>query len=159
MNKITINGIELELTDEQAAGLVERYQKKSEDWPQTGDEYWCVDMVGDVQTTQYHEIYYSDIWRKLIGNCFRTKEEAEHYRDYLVALNTLRKSSDFVPDWEDSRQMKWLNFYSHSRNCFKTDFWSECQHAVPCYYRTKEEAEAALAKYHREFEIVYGIAK
>jgi hypothetical protein len=158
MNKITINGIELELTDEQAAGLVEQYQKTQDDWPQAGDEYWCVDMVGDIRTTQYHEIYASDIWRKSIGNCFRTKEEAEHYRNYLVALNTLKKSSDFVPDWGDSDQRKYSIEHRNDEG-FTIYDWIKTNDATPVYYRTSEEAAAALAKYHREFEIVYGVAK
>lgn len=156
MNKITINGIELELTDEQAAELVEQY-KKREDLPQPLENYWCISSTGDI-IEDSNDRTCTDLWRIESGNCFRTKEEAEYYRDYLVALNTLRKSSDFVPDWGDSDQRKYFIKHCNDEG-FTIHNWIKTNDATPVYYRTSEEAESALEKYRREFEIVYGIAK
>lgn len=160
MNKITINGIELELTDEQAAELVEQYKAKQGDWPRDDYVYWFVDDVGDVFDTIFADVCNNDTWRKSIGNCFRTLKEAEHYRDYLVALNTLKKSSDFVPDWGNNNQLKYFVYYNVRLSERLDTSSTRCNHyGVPIYYRTCKEAEAALSKYSREFEIVYGIAK
>lgn len=157
MNKITINGIELELTDEQVAQLVEQYKAKQGDFPQHGELYHFVDSSGGLACIHFSGDYF-DKWHKESGNCFRTNEETEHYRDYLVALNTLKKSSDFEPDWGDSDQRKY--FIEHCKNEEFTIYdWININDATPVYYRTSEEAESALEKYRREFEIVYGIAK
>jgi hypothetical protein len=155
MNKITINGIELELTDKQVAGLVEQHQAKQGDFPQHGELYHFVDSSGGISCIHFSGDIF-DKWRKSIGNCFRTREEAEHYRDYLVALNTLKKSSDFVPDW-DCNQTKYAVISVGGK--LQIDWWVNYNCSLPCYYRTKDDAKSALSKYRREFEIVYGIAK
>lgn len=158
MNKITINGIELEITDEQAAELVAQYKAKQSDFPTQGQSYYALGPDGEIGQSVYYKGRGCQEWDKSIGNCFRTREEAEHYRDCLVALNTLKKSSDFAPDWGDSDQRKY--FIEHCNNEEFTIYnWIKINDAVPVYYRTYEDAEAALEKYLREFEIVYGIAK
>jgi len=157
MNKITINGVEIEITDEQANELVEQYKVKQGDWPQNGELYHFVDSSGGLACVHFSGDNF-DKWHKSSGNCFRTEKEAEHYRDYLVALNTLKKSSDFVPDWEDLTVYKWYIKFNNVTKRFTACVIS-CLSDFNIYYRTEIEALAALEKYRSEFEIVYGAAE
>ncbi len=49
--------------------------------PEWGHEYWIVDTFGDVAGSTYNSSV--DESRFDLGNCFRTKEEAEHARDII----------------------------------------------------------------------------
>jgi len=52
------------------------FEEVEERWkPEHDEEYFCVDNVCKVQKTNY--VLYSDEARWEVGNCFKTREEAE----------------------------------------------------------------------------------
>ena len=97
MEEIKINMENLTQEErEQPLKLEERGQKPVErEWPQEGDEYFVSDSDGtgliehytwrDDKFDHYH-------WQ--IGDCFRTKEEAEWYREHLKVCAELRRMAD-----------------------------------------------------------------
>ena len=97
MEEIKINMENLSQEErEQLLKLVEKGQKPVErEWPQEGEEYFVSDSDGtgliepytwrDDKFDHYH-------WQ--IGDCFRTKEEAEWYREHLKVCAELRRMAD-----------------------------------------------------------------
>ena len=62
----------------------------SGDWkPETGEEYWYVDIDGDAMS-DYWKGRFSDLFLLSQGNVFRTKEEAQHHRKKLDVLGKMR---------------------------------------------------------------------
>jgi hypothetical protein len=95
MNKITINGIELELTDEQAAGLVEQYKAKQGDFPQHGELYHFVDSGGGISCIHFSGDIF-DKWRKSIGNCFRTRFEVDDIKYPGEGITLLERVANII---------------------------------------------------------------
>lgn len=65
--------------------------KESGWWkPELGDKYYFVDNNGYIEASWY-DGGVVDADRLAIGNCFKTKDAAERYRDYLKAITTVRQ--------------------------------------------------------------------
>lgn len=88
MSKYRLNLEEIELIEDWAmhvpvikslieTGLLVKFTES--EWPQLGDEYCYIDPHGYVFYVKY-ENSQSDQWRKVIGNIFKTKAKAEHYK-------------------------------------------------------------------------------
>lgn len=94
---------------------------RDKQWPQKGDEYWAVN--GGV----IEEIWTNDIFdnnRMDTGLIFKTKEEAQHCFDKVVARTAvttkIKELNDWwKPDWEDENQQKRYCFFNHSENKFE----------------------------------------
>lgn len=62
-------------------------QEKPGQW--RGKDYWYVDHLGEIKAGLDGRLQ-SDNWRYVSGNYFKTKEEAEEYRESLIAYNELK---------------------------------------------------------------------
>lgn len=95
MEEIKINMENLSQKErEQRLKLVEKGQKPVErEWPQIGDSYYCVNLFGDIGNCTWADDYEDNSVYKL-GNCFRTKEEAEWYREHLKVCAELRRMAN-----------------------------------------------------------------
>lgn len=49
--------------------------------PKDGEEYWYITPNGTIFSVLYHSYDTSDIALFLMGNCFKTKEEAEQNKE------------------------------------------------------------------------------
>jgi len=74
--------------------------------PKMREEYWCV--LSD-ETGQFRWDNDScDKWYLLIGNCFRTEEEAEFHKKKLETIAKMNEMAEWwLPDWNDMDQSKW----------------------------------------------------
>lgn len=96
---------ELAALKEQLNQLMEEESAKAGEWPKAGDAYWGITVDGDVTWQHYSDTDFSADCLS-IGNCFRTKEDAEFAVERLKVLAEMRKFT-FEPDWKDSNQLKW----------------------------------------------------
>ena len=62
--------------------------------PKDGEEYWYITPNGTIFSVLYHSYDTSDIALFLMGNCFKTKEEAEQNKEKILKL--LNKNEPLV---------------------------------------------------------------
>lgn len=95
MEEIKINMENLSQEErEQPLKLVEKGEKPVErEWPQEGDSYYRLTSDDYIVKERWYgdEV---DCFRYDIGNCFRTEEEAEWYREHLKVCAELRRMAD-----------------------------------------------------------------
>ena len=54
--------------------------------PKDGEEFWYITPHGTIFSVLYHSYVAKDIALFLIGNCFKTKEEAEQNKEKILKL-------------------------------------------------------------------------
>lgn len=73
-----------------------------EEWPKDGDNYFLVESAGSVEEATFMHIWSQDVKRKELGNCFRTKGQAElaakelrsFFKDFNERLSDSEKGLD-----------------------------------------------------------------
>lgn len=159
--KLTLGNQEIEITEEQHQKIAEALNLKTTDqvdsWPQGGDSYWSLDADGNTERAQW-DAWPSDHERRSIGNLFKTEEEAETHVRYLKALTRVKGSSSFVPEWDDTDQMKHFVAYDTDRQALHTNCTSSYVHiGTPVYYESREGAEQAIKDHKEDFLILAGV--
>lgn len=87
--------------------------KMHNEWFEEIQEYFYIDSRGTIEYSrnEWNEDVVED--RKLIGNYFETKEEAEKYLKYLKARVIIKEDAKgFTPDWDDEDEPKYMGRYS-----------------------------------------------
>ena len=139
--KLTIKKAEAEIARLQK--YIEDSQPKGRFVPKRGEKYWCINQYGGVMQTTNDGLSF-DEWNVLTGNCFRTKEEAEAYKEYKEALgrvtNYILDNHPFEPDWEDDEQKKCFIKYNFRRKRVVFDYVWWSQHYLLLPYLPSEEA-------------------
>lgn len=106
------------------AAKIEAEQPKR--WkPKDGEAYWIVNSGGGLE--HYVRVNdFTDNWAYLTGNCFKTKEEAEEYKNqiYYTARykNYIEEHSEPI-DWMDGDQNKYYAYYRDCRELFVESCW------------------------------------
>lgn len=94
--------------------------KKGVRWePQFGDKYFYLSGRGFVQSSAWTNHEY-DFQRFNLGNCFKTKQEAEEYKENLLIKQQLKDlalelNNGVEIDWENYEQSKFSIYYNGYR--------------------------------------------
>ena len=121
------------------------------------DYYYVSDGGGIVETINSSSN--ADKFRINSGNAFRTKEEAEHHRDWLIARKRIMDSSDFVPDWGDINEAKWTIRYNYPYRILAAMPYNTSTSGEPIYYETRDQAEQAIKDLENEYLVYYGVKR
>lgn len=153
MKKIKIDDKEISISDESYEAFKDQFKTELEGrWkPELGEAYYFVDDGGVVLIT--HNV--GSKWRYSQRNCFKTKKEAEDYRDYLKAVAKIRDSATLVPDWDDMSQDKHFVVFSFLRRDLDYVVYNNFQLYGHAYYSTVTEAEKAIKDLKEEFDLVF----
>lgn len=130
------------------------------DWnfdPQTGDACYFTGGTGVVSCYTHDEIYGNA--DGAIGSRFRTKEEAEAYREWLKAVVELRRSSCFKPDWNDGNQLKYYVAYCEVDRMLNTTFSYTWNNGILVYYETDEDAKQSIKDHKGAWLTYFGVNK
>ena len=103
--------------------------------PKEEERYFYVDTWGRaINSTYYDSDSNTNKWDAKSGSCFRTKEEAEYYRDWLIARKRIMDRLDSDSYWENPKQEKWAIYYYHRTKCLEVFDWCYDQHgSLPPY--------------------------
>lgn len=131
------------------------------DWnfdPKPGDICHCVNNAGDI--LRWVHVAEDEEAEVAMGNRFRTKQEAEAYRQWLKAVAELRRSSDFKPRWDISTQPKYYiacytGGYSAGRLVIRVTY--DIDYRLPTYYRTKEKAAQSIKDHKQAWLMYFGV--
>lgn len=147
MTCITVNFENL-TEDERAEleRLVDKSNKSSsQDFrPHYGEKYFYIDGRGEVNFFYNHNSM-SDKMSYLIGNCFKTHEEAEFEVERLKIVTKLKRMAKAWNtceiDWEDEQQPKYYLRYSSNGVCWASTYLLQIG---TIYFTDKESCKAAI---------------
>lgn len=90
--------------------------------------------------------------RKLIGNHFETKEEAEKYLAYLKAKTIIKKDAKgFKPNWQDTDEDKWCGVWDIMHKEVSTHItWYGQEDTI--YFKSKEDVEESFENHPDEWK-------
>lgn len=127
-------------------------------WPQEGDEYYCLDGLGDVVCGGVWVNNTLDANLLATGSLFRTKQEAEKAKAERIAITTIKnyakeKWGEFVPNWEDGTQKKWgiLKLAGEHKSVWDAfNSFSKLGH-----FAEQEHAEEIIEKFQKELDVIF----
>ena len=115
--------------------------------PKEGEKYFTIDYDGTIlnlvvreNVTDYDEIN--------LGNCFKTKKEAEHMAEKLKVINELKnfalENNEKEINWKNDTQ-KYAVLYDYLCQKIKIDYWNYMRH-IPfnIYFTSREIAQKAI---------------
>ena len=126
--------------------------KDSKVWkPSNGEEYWFVD--GGVGSFDFADDSEYDKTQHLIGNCYKTREEAEQALEIKKIDTELRRyaleHNQGEIDWEDFKQQKYSIYYDYEDKKFNVS-WDRCTRDKNIYFTSEEIAKQAIETIGRE---------
>lgn len=141
---------------------------EEDEWPREGEKYWTIMAVSVFDPDAFdkfdigncvvrYEYHCNDVvceFNAAIGNCFRTKEDAEFAVERLKVLKEMRKFA-FQPDWSNTNQMKWTLYYDYSIDNIRLKMVSEVDYGVPVHFETWEIAEECVRAVGKERLVKY----
>jgi hypothetical protein len=149
MKKITINGVELELTQEQVESLKKTLEEKDDGrWePKGGEEYFYVSTDSGVCSTEYSKRNEGDCANFKYGNMFKTKHEAE--------MHKLRLQSMAERKWVEGTYYMWHSTQNGTINEYNDNYYADnANFYIGNMHSTSEEAEAWGKKYAEAWKIL-----
>ena len=124
----------------QRVAELEQQAKREQEFLQYGDTYWCINAYGGVSKETW-DGYDIEKDMLVIGNGFRTEQEAEFAVEKLKVESELRK---FSRPFEYGKFNYYL-FFDIDGNSFKTDFTSYCPPQGAIYFESGEKAQEAVS--------------
>ena len=149
-NKLQAKGLGLNgevLFDEELGTIVE--ETKSKVWkPKKGNIYYCINSFGQIDN--YNNREDSNDKRAIeLGNCFKTREEAQYMIEKLKVIKELRdfalEHNDEEIDWYDKEQDKWAICYDIEDKEIAYESGKKIK-SVPfnVYFATEQDCERAI---------------
>lgn len=134
--------------------------KESGWWrPEIGEDYYFLSNVGEVIAEPWlgSEV---DEFRYLVGNCFKTKDATERYRDYLKAIATVRQDDGVLTPAQirDEYCDSYIHYIGVRQNgqlvvnCISVESGTIIASAI--YFDTYKHAKASLDKHSDEWKII-----
>lgn len=124
--------------------------------PEIDEEYYCLGKDGSVAPDEWTGISIDDD-RFEIGNCFKTKEEAERVVEYLKALAVVRgdATKEFVKG-----ERNWFVFYNVTADYLDFGYdYSDIRNGVfglPLF-ATEEDAQRSIEQHRNEWLTIFGV--
>ena len=120
-------------------------KEKNKIWkPKEGEAYYVILTHGFIDYTIYDSDNRADNERLSFGNCFKTKEEAEHMLEKIKIINKLKELSN-VDFNEDFYEQKWYITYNHRTKSIECDTTYHVQRMPFCiYFKNQEDCGKAI---------------
>lgn len=134
--------------------LIEKANKpKNKVWKPEKDEiYYYLYSYGKIEEDTWDNIN-EDRIRYAIGNCFKTKEEAEFALERQKVITELKRfaleHNEKEIDWNNIEQRKCFLSYQHDKNIIFIDFYYSVQ-IYNIYFTSEEIAQAAIKEIGEE---------
>lgn len=175
-NNITVNMENLSQEERSTLlSLIEKANKpKNKAWkPEKDEKYYYSYSYGSIEQDTYHDNNvdtYVHKNRYAIGNCFKTREEAEFAIERQKVITELKRyameHNEEKIDWNNGKQIKYSLSYQHNKNMILID----CCYSSQCcsiFFTSEEIAIAAikeigeerLKKYYFEEKATYITSK
>lgn len=135
---------------EQLLRLVEKAKRPKKIWkPECGEWYWFIGSDGQINHCEWANDRI-DRGRYSMGNCFRTKEEAEFAREKQKIKTELQRYAD---EYNDPEKLEWNGvnehcsiLYNYWTNNFVTTCVQQSKDMDCIYFFSEEIAKDAINK-------------
>ena len=154
-NNITVNMENLSQEERSTLlSLIEKSNKpKNKVWkPEKDETYYYSYSDGHIEEATWDNLNI-DKNRYAIGNCFKTKEDAEFALEKQKVITELKRfalehNKEDI-DWNDSKQRKYFLFYQHEKNIIFIDYYYFYQ-SCSIHFTSEEIAQAAIKEIGEE---------
>lgn len=131
--------------------LIEKAKQKNKVWkPEENETYYYSYSYGNIDEDTWDSTN-KDRNRYALGNCFKTKEEAEFALERQKVIMELKRfaleHNEKEIDWNDSKQKKYFLSYQHDKNII--DYYYYYQ-SCSIYFTSIEIARAAIQEIGEE---------
>lgn len=117
-------------------------EKSTQVWkPQRGETYYSIDRCGRIFETNNVE-YDTDKRAIRFGNCFKTKEKAEHMAKKIKLINQLQELSNIKFSENKGKYFIYYNFRENRVLCTETNYVKIIPFEV-CF-KTREDCQKAI---------------
>ena len=128
--------------------------------PKKGDNYFYIvhsynPLHNEILVSTWIDDGY-DRTHYLLGNVYRSYEEAEKARDRELAEVRLQRTSNFKPDFENDRG-GWVVYYDYGCETLAVCRFDYYDAGEPVRYATREEAEKSIEENERDWKIYLGV--
>ena len=123
--------------------------------PRNGEKVFCLNEEGDIYSFTFNDLL-SHHKRLAFGFVYRTIEEAQKARERRLAEVRLRQTSDFKPDFEDSRG-GWVVYYNYKDKelySYDTDYDDSGE---TIRYATEEDSRKSIKENREDWLKYFGI--
>ena len=123
--------------------------------PRNGEKVFCLNEEGDIYSFTFNDLL-SHHKRLAFGFVYRTIEEAQKARERRLAEVRLRQTSDFKPDFEDSRG-GWVVYYNYKDKelySYDTDYDDSGE---TIRYATEEDSRKSIRENREDWLKYFGI--
>ena len=123
--------------------------------PRNGEKVFCLNEEGDIYSFTFNDLL-SHHKRLAFGFVYRTIEEAQKARERRLAEVRLQQTSDFKPDFEDSRG-GWVVYYNYKDKelySYDTDYDDSGE---TIRYATEEDSRKSIKENREDWLIYFGI--
>ena len=162
-NYIYIDGKKIEISEETANNLKEKFSDKSPYEFNNLKETYILNGEGGV----YNSYEYVDSYQRGAikqGNVFRTKEKAEHERDKRKAIFKIKKyiyaNFGYDPtdwfEWEAGKTNYFITF-SYYHNCFCWNCHIDKHYSPIGYLKTEDQAQEIIDNFEDKLKIIFDI--
>lgn len=120
-NKIEALEKQLEKLKKEVNSLeFEGIKKGGRQKPEDGEEYFFIDSFGEIYNNNWCDEY-RDLFRFNTGNCFKTEQEAEEYKENLLTKQALKDlalefNNGVEIDWKSEKQDKYYLYLDYQTN-------------------------------------------
>ena len=158
MNETIILNMEnlTETEREQLLALVEKANKpKKKRWePESEERFWAIDITGKVYEMLNRVQLHTDNMIS-IGNCFKTKEEADFAAERLKVIKELNDFADEDTYWRGEEDVCVLFYNFTWKKVVIESVYGAGVKGNDIYFRTPEEAKNAIETVGEERIIKY----
>lgn len=131
--------------------------RESTRWkPEISHDYYYISGDGHVYDNSWDDSRFVDNGRFEIGNCFKTKEEAERVKEYLKALAVVR--GDATTEFTIDRDNFYV-YYDVAHNYLYVSSNSYCLKngifGLP-YFATENDAQRSIELHRNEWLTIFG---
>lgn len=122
--------------------------------------FWAEEIDSDIRYEDESEEVF------VINRCFKTREEAEDYYQFLIAAATLKSeiikiNNGWIPNLDDENQLKFFIYSDKSRKVLDYDYTfgiiRKLKEDSIFYLKDKESAKFIINKYQKELKKYFGV--
>ena len=162
MKTITIDGVQIPTDKLIEAGWKAPEVKKSVVWkPEIGERFYYINLFGIVTFGRWVDEYINMFD---MGNCYRTREEAQRALDVIKATVRVNRrieelNDGWVPDWKNAYQNKFILVYMHLVKKFSPCLCTSQHKPYLSFLKSESIGEKIINEMHDDLCTIWGIKK
>ena len=153
--KQQLEAAQQEITKLQQA--IEKAEAENDTRPKDGDEYYLIGSYGQISYEHFFSKNVVDTMRIAIGNCYKTKEEAEQALEKIKVMTELKRLADkswkeagAEIDWSDENTTKYFVRYNMEHDAVVIDWNILVKNINDFYFHSEQKAKEAIDKIGEE---------